>query len=111
MSDQEIPLYASAGSCVLYDISLFHSRVDAQRGVVTRRALQAYYSRGDVPALTDWVVLPRRLAEHADPDVRRFYSLQASVTLAREFAVKGYDPMAMTVEQRAKLRFGEASGY
>jgi hypothetical protein len=28
--DQELPLYCTAGTCVIYDISLYHSRVNAQ---------------------------------------------------------------------------------
>ena len=107
---QELPLYAPAGTCCLYDISLFHSRVDTRDGTVPRRALQAYYSRADVPALTDWVVLPKRLAEHSDPAVRDFFSLQAAVPLCAEFAAKGYDARAMTAEQRQTLRVGEAIG-
>jgi ectoine hydroxylase-related dioxygenase (phytanoyl-CoA dioxygenase family) len=38
---QEMPIYAKAGSVVLYDISLYHSRVNPSHGgTVTRRALQ-----------------------------------------------------------------------
>ena len=109
---QELPLYCAAGTCAIYDISLYHSRVNAGPffiicssfsvvfhqfsitqgdflrwiarssegdGVRTRRALQTYYSRGDVPALTNWVVLPKRLVEHAEPETAAFYSLQADV--------------------------------
>jgi hypothetical protein len=77
---------------VLYDISLYHSRVNAAAGGDrTRRALQTYYSRGDVPALTNWVILPQRLAEHPEPETARFYSLQCGVQCQRDFAAGGYD--------------------
>ena len=79
---QELPLYAPAGTCVIYDISLYHSRVNAEveDGKRNRRALQTYYSRGDVPALTNWVIVPKRLAESEDAATARFYSLQARAT-------------------------------
>ena len=63
----------------MYDISLCHSRVNGSSGARTRRALQTCYSRGDVLALTDWVILPQRLAEHPDHDTQQFYSLQCEV--------------------------------
>jgi hypothetical protein len=39
-----------------------------------RRTLHAYYSRGSRPVLTNWCLIPERLALHPDPDQRAFYS-------------------------------------
>ena len=42
----EIPLYGAAGTCVIYDISLFHSRIDAtEEPRCNRRALQTFVLR------------------------------------------------------------------
>jgi ectoine hydroxylase-related dioxygenase (phytanoyl-CoA dioxygenase family) len=104
---QELPLYCKAGTCCLYDISLYHSRVNASSGARTRRALQTYYSRGDVPALTNWVILPQRLAEHPDHDTQQFYSLQCEVQCQIDFAASGYDHKALSPEDQNRLRVGE----
>ena len=129
---QELPLYAPAGTCVIYDISLYHSRVNAEveDGKRNRRALQTYYSRGDVPALTNWVIVPKRLAESEDAATARFYSLQAraaqplagvfsrpllsvvsfraqcEVECQKEFAAGGYDASALSEKQQRALRVG-----
>jgi hypothetical protein len=36
---------------VIYDISMFHSRIDATEGSVTRRALQTYYRSANHAAI------------------------------------------------------------
>lgn len=104
---QELPLYAKAGTCVLYDISLYHSRVNASTGARTRRALQAYYSRDDVRPLTNWVILPQRLAEHPDPETARFYSLQCEVQCQIDFAAGGYKHRELSPKLQNQLRVGE----
>ena len=104
---QELLIYAKAGTCAMYDISLYHSRVNATGGARNRRALQTYYSRGDVPALTNWVILPKRLAEHPEREARRFYSLQREVDCQKRFEAIGYDRQSLTREEQDSLRTGE----
>lgn len=105
---QELPLYCKAGTCVLYDISLYHSRVNASTGARTRRALQTYYSRDDVQPLTNWVILPQRLAEHPDPETARFYALQCGVQCQIDYAAGGYKhPQELSPEVQNQLRVGE----
>ena len=49
---EPMPLYAVAGTSILYDISLFHGRADATTGTERRRVWQTYYARDDSgPAL------------------------------------------------------------
>ena len=78
----EQPIYGPAGTCVLYDIAIWHTRLDGSdpRGRV-RRTVHQYFARGGwlgkrppSPPLTDWNLIPRRLAQHADKEARRFFS-------------------------------------
>jgi hypothetical protein len=101
---QQLPLYAPAGTGIIYDISLFHARMDATTGTETRRAWQTYYSRDDVPALTDWVVVPQRLAESEDETTREFYSLQASTENMRWFKSRDYSTAGLSEEDQTFLR-------
>ena len=104
----EQPLYGRAGTCVLYDIATWHTRLNAQEagelgspapvpdrrlegaggaavsggGSGGRRTMHQYYSRGGwlgsrppAPPLTEWQLIPRRLALHPCPATRRFFSL------------------------------------
>ena len=91
----EQPLYGQAGTCVFYDIALYHTRLDSITGNDKRgrRTMHEYYSRGgylDVPAdpagewkahtreptplLTNWVKIPERMAASPDPKQRLFFS-------------------------------------
>jgi hypothetical protein len=101
----EAPLYGPAGTCVLYDTATFHTRLDGD-GVRMRRTWHQYYARGGwlrsalpttsryirspSPALTDWNLFPERLAMHADPKVRLFFSHWN--TAQGEWAASGFDP-------------------
>ena len=51
-----LPLFGKAGTMVLYDISLFHTRSDpmSPSGGRTRRTMHTYVSRSSVAPLTDW---------------------------------------------------------
>jgi len=85
----EQPIYGPAGTCVLYDTALFHTRLDGD-GVKSRRTWHQYYARGGwlrsalpttdrymrppSPPLTDWNLFPKRLALHPDPAIRLFFS-------------------------------------
>jgi hypothetical protein len=85
----ETPIYAPAGSCVIFDSATFHTRYDGD-GKHGRRTWHQYYARGGYvesygpvagkymrapsPVLTDWNLFPERLALHQDPNKRRFYS-------------------------------------
>ena len=81
----EVPIYGRAGTCILYDTATYHTRYDGD-GVQGRRTWHQYYARGGwlptdtkyvrppAPVLTDWNLFPERLAMHADPAKRRFFS-------------------------------------
>ena len=60
-----------------------------------------------MPALTNWVILPQRLAEHPDHDTQQFYSLQCEVQCQIDFAASGYDHKALSPEDQNRLRVGE----
>ena len=86
---QEVALYGAAGTCILYDTATFHTRLDGD-GKQGRRTWHQYYARGGwlrsslpttdkyirapSPVLTDWNLFPERLALHADPKKRLFFS-------------------------------------
>jgi hypothetical protein len=102
---REVPLYGSAGTCVLYDTATFHTRLDGD-GERMRRTWHQYYARGGwlrsalpgtdryvrapSPVLTDWNLFPERLALHADPKVRLLFSHWN--TAQGEWAASGFDP-------------------
>ena len=81
----EVPIYGAAGTCVLYDTAIFHTRLDGD-GVRARRTWHQYYARGGwlptntryvrppTPVLTNWNLFPERLALHPDPTTRLFFS-------------------------------------
>ena len=81
----EVPIYGVAGTCVLYDTAIFHTRLDGD-GVRSRRTWHQYYARGGwlptntryvrppTPVLTNWNLFPERLALHPDPKTRLFFS-------------------------------------
>ncbi len=86
---QEVPVRGPAGTCVLYDTGLFHTRLDGD-GKARRRTWHQYYARGGwlrsslptsnryvrapSPVLTNWTLFPERLALHEDPKKRLFFS-------------------------------------
>ncbi|MFU8816689.1 MAG: phytanoyl-CoA dioxygenase family protein [Pseudomonadales bacterium] len=102
---REVPLYGAAGTCVLYDSATFHTRLDGD-GRQRRRTWHQYYARGGwlpstlpttkryvrapTPALTDWNLLPQRLALHPDPAKRLFFSHWN--TAQCEWVASGFDP-------------------
>ncbi|NJN52127.1 MAG: hypothetical protein HC809_10495 [Gammaproteobacteria bacterium] len=101
---QEVPIFAPAGSCVLYDTATFHTRLDGD-GEQGRRTWHQYYARGGwlpstlpttnkyvrppSPVLTDWNLFPERLALHADPKIRRYFSHWN--TAQCEWVASGFD--------------------
>lgn len=86
---QEVPIYGPAGTCILYDTAIYHTRFDGD-GERSRRTWHQYYARGGwlrsslpttnryvrppSPVLTDWNLFPERLALHPDPQKRLFFS-------------------------------------
>ena len=80
----EVPIYAPAGTCILYDTAIFHTRRDGD-GIRARRTWHQYYARGGwlptdtrydrppTPVLTNWNLFPERLALHPDPK-KTFFS-------------------------------------
>jgi hypothetical protein len=101
----EQPIHGPAGTCVLYDTALHHTRLDGD-GDRMRRTLHQYFARGGwlrsalpttdryirspTPALADWNLIPERLALHADPATRLFFSHWN--TAQGEWAASGFDP-------------------
>ena len=97
----ETPIYGAAGTCVLYDTATFHTRLDGD-GRRMRRTWHQYFARGGwlrtvsryvrppSPALTDWNLIPERLALHSDPATRRFFSHWN--TAQGEWVASGFDP-------------------
>jgi hypothetical protein len=102
---REVPLYGPAGTCVMYDTAIFHTRLDGD-GDRMRRTWHQYYARGGwlrsalpttsryirspTPPLTDWNLFPQRLAQHSDPQIRLFFSHWN--TAMGEWAASGFDP-------------------
>ena len=80
-----IPIRGSAGTVVLYNIAIQHTRVPGEGRRLTQHN---YFSREQSNPLTNWVMLPKRLAEHSDAEVSRFYSQWTDAT--RAFAEAGY---------------------
>ena len=84
----EVPIHGPAGTCVFYNIGIYHTRRSG-RNDAGRRTLHQYFSREPNPPLTNWALVPRRLAEHADDATRAYYSHWTD--LMREYAV-GFTP-------------------
>ena len=80
-----IPIRGSAGTVVLYNIAIHHTRMPGEGRRLTQHN---YFGREQSNPLTNWVMLPRRLAEHSDAKVRTFYSQWTEAT--RAFAKAGY---------------------
>ncbi len=100
----EVPIYGPAGTCVMYDTALYHTRYDGD-GKQSRRTWHQYYARGGwlgsslpttnkyvrapSPVLTDWNLFPERLASHPDPKKRLFFSHWN--TAQGEWVASGFD--------------------
>jgi ectoine hydroxylase-related dioxygenase (phytanoyl-CoA dioxygenase family) len=111
----ETPIRGPAGTCVLYDTATFHTRLDGD-GQAMRRTWHQYYARGGwlrsalpatdryirppSPALTDWVLIPERLALHADPKQRLYFSHWN--TAQGEWAASGFDPAVRAAMPRGE---------
>ena len=111
----EMPLYGPAGTCVLYDTATFHTRLDGD-GRQARRTWHQYYARGGwlqsalpttdryfrapSPALTDWNLIPERLACHSNPATRLFFSHWNSAQ--GEWAASGFDPAVRAAMPRGE---------
>lgn len=78
---REILIHGPAGTAVIYHISIYHRRYPGLQNR-QRRTQHNYYSRTASPPLTNWVILPQRLAEHPDPDLRTYYSQWSDATKA-----------------------------
>ncbi|MFN3235630.1 MAG: phytanoyl-CoA dioxygenase family protein [Pseudomonadales bacterium] len=101
----EIPIYGAAGTCVVYDTGLFHTRYDGD-GIQRRRTWHQYYARGGwlrsalpttdryvrppTPPLTDWNLFPERLVMSDDPEIKMFFSHWN--TAMCEWVASGFEP-------------------
>ena len=86
---RKIPIRGPAGTAVFYNIGIYHTRVLGPRDA-GRRTLHQYFSREPNPPLTNWVLVPRRLAEHPNPATRAYYSQWTD--LMREYATADFAP-------------------
>ena len=102
---REVRLEAPAGSAVVYDVSLFHGRSAGRDPSTTRRTLHHYYGRHSNPPNIPWALLPQRLAEHPDPEIRRYCSNLTPVQEA--FAESGYDMAALSRSPRLREHLTE----
>jgi hypothetical protein len=88
---QEVPIYAAAGSCVIYSTDLFHCRWDGTSDA-PRRTMQEYFytaqRSGKTAGGVGWVLVPERLAQSANSATRAFFS--SSTIAQRAFARAGY---------------------
>lgn len=84
---QEIAIRGAAGTAVFYNIQIYHTR---QSGLASahRRTQHSYYSCASSPSLTNWVLIPQRLTEHADPAQQCYYSQWPEAT--HNFAAADY---------------------
>jgi hypothetical protein len=89
----ELPLYGRAGTAIFYDISLYHTRHD---GPGRRRTQHSYFSRAGTPYLTDWALVPQRLATHDDPRTRDFFGEIRNPAMNR-FAAAGYTTSILSI--------------
>ena len=112
----EQPIHGPAGTCILYDTALFHTRLDGN-GLEGRRTWHQYHARGSFlrsglpttsryirapsPSLTDWNLIPQRLIEHPDPEIRRYFSHWNSAQ--GEWVASSFDR-----DVRAKMPRGES---
>ena len=72
---QEVPIRAKAGTCILYNIDIFHARVTGVDACTHgRRTQHTYYSHVTNQPLTYHVLVPESLARHPDAATREFYS-------------------------------------
>ena len=83
----EVPITGPAGTAILYDISIFHTRLAGEQAK-GRRTQHNYFSRQGNPPLTSWVLIPERLGNHPDPALRTYFSAWPEAT--RTFADRGY---------------------
>ena len=96
----EQPIYGRAGTCILVDTAIFHTRLDGD-GEEPRRLMHHAFARGGWLQLGDGSfrapspvnnphnLIPQRLACHPDQVVRKLYCLW-SASMA-EWAASGFD--------------------
>jgi hypothetical protein len=92
MGDQyrEVPIRGPAGTAFIYHIATYHGQM-ASACTHGRQTLHAYPRRDSRPVLSNWRLIPERLAFHPDPAQRAFYShwSPAMRNAARWFMSKG----------------------
>ena len=86
---QILPLRGPAGTGIIYNIATLHTRL-AGTTDAGRRTQHTYFSMATSPALTNWALIPERLAKSEDPARRAFYSQWTPATV--EWAENGFGP-------------------
>ena len=96
----ETPIYGPAGTAIIVDTAIFHTRLDGD-GKAGRRIMHHAYARGGwlrqddnswrapSPVNNPHNLFPQRLVEHPDAQVRRFMCLWSATQC--EWVASGYD--------------------
>lgn len=116
MSKKQVALMrrgVAAGTCIMIDSSLFHTRLDGD-GTQGRRLMHHTFARGGwlrtetggwrepTPPNNPHNLFPKRLVAHSDPAVRRMFCLW-SPTMCK-FVASGFDPSYGSSTNRRRSR-------
>ena len=71
--DKGRELYGKAGTAIFFNAGSCHAGV-VRRTARERRTVHVYYGHASQPFLSNFNIVPRRLSQHADPQVRRLFS-------------------------------------
>lgn len=66
-------LYGKAGTVILFNAGSCHAGV-VKRSSRDRRTVHVYYGHRSQPFLSNFNIVPRRLSNHADPQLRSLFS-------------------------------------
>jgi hypothetical protein len=73
-----------AGTAIMFNASMFHAG-NVRQSTVERRTVHMYCGRGIAPPISNFTIFPRRLTDHKDEAVRRYYGRPNPITkLLRE---------------------------
>ncbi len=67
------------GTAILFNAGMFHAG-NVRRSPVERRTIHIYCGRRSAPPVSNYTIFPRRLWEHGDEAVRRYYQRPNAIT-------------------------------
>jgi len=82
----EVEIVGPAGTAVLFDASIWHGARHGNNGR-ERRTVHLYYQPASLPAQTEFTLLPRRLWNSSDIDMRKLCSVSNAMTRAARASV------------------------